>query len=165
MLIVREVGRVRLSGVAIPLARKDTPAAARFKTQTHTANAGEQVDESERNTAIIAARYSQGLTDVHTPEQRSYNMSHIRGRDTAPEMRVRRILHAAGLRYRLHGKSLPGKPDLVFAGRKTVVFVHGCFWHMHSCKYGKPAPATNRISGPRSGAPMRTATTEEPRRA
>jgi DNA mismatch endonuclease (patch repair protein) len=84
------------------------------------------------------------LTDVHTPEQRSYNMSHIRGRDTAPEMRVRRILHAAGLRYRLHGKSLPGKPDLVFAGRKTVVFVHGCFWHMHSCKYGKPAPATNR---------------------
>jgi len=90
------------------------------------------------------ARYSQGLTDVHTPEQRSYNMSHIRGRDTAPEMRVRRILHAAGLRYRLHGKSLPGKPDLVFAGRRTVVFVHGCFWHMHSCKYGKPAPATNR---------------------
>jgi DNA mismatch endonuclease (patch repair protein) len=84
------------------------------------------------------------LTDVHTPEQRSYNMSRIRGRDTAPEMRVRRILHAAGLRYRLHGKSLPGKPDLVFARRKAVVFVHGCFWHMHRCKYGKPAPATNQ---------------------
>jgi DNA mismatch endonuclease (patch repair protein) len=84
------------------------------------------------------------LTDVHTPEQRSYNMSRIRWRDTAPEMRVRRILHAAGFRYRLHGKSLPGKPDLVFARRKAVVFVHGCFWHMHRCKYGKPAPATNQ---------------------
>ena len=71
-------------------------------------------------------------------------MSRIRGRDTAPEMRVRHILHAAGLRYRLHGKSLPGKPDLVFARRKAVVFVHGCFWHMHRCKYGKPAPATNQ---------------------
>lgn len=71
-------------------------------------------------------------------------MSRIRGRDTAPEMRVRRILHAAGLRYRLHGKSLPGKPDLVFTRRKAVVFVHGCFWHMHRCKYGKPAPATNQ---------------------
>ena len=71
-------------------------------------------------------------------------MSRIRSRDTAPEMRVRRILHAAGLRYRLHGKALPGKPDLVFARAKTVVFVHGCFWHMHDCKYGKPAPATNR---------------------
>ena len=84
------------------------------------------------------------MTDVHTPKQRSYNMSRIRGRDTAPEMRVRRILHAAGLRYRLHGKSLPGKPDLVFARRKAVVFVHGCFWHMHRCKYGKPAPVTNQ---------------------
>jgi DNA mismatch endonuclease (patch repair protein) len=70
-------------------------------------------------------------------------MSRIRGRDTAPEMRVRRILHAAGMRYRLYGKSLPGKPDLVFAGRKAVVFVHGCFWHMHDCRWGKPAPAAN----------------------
>jgi DNA mismatch endonuclease (patch repair protein) len=83
------------------------------------------------------------MTDVHTAEQRSYNMSRISGRDTKPELRVRRILHAAGLRYRLHGKHLPGKPDLVFAGMKAVVFVHGCFWHMHRCKYGKPAPATN----------------------
>ena len=71
-------------------------------------------------------------------------MSRIQGRDTAPELRVRRILHAAGLRYRLHGKDLPGKPDLVFKRAKTVVFVHGCFWHMHRCKYGKPAPATNQ---------------------
>ncbi len=71
-------------------------------------------------------------------------MSRVRGRDTLPEMRVRRLLHAAGLRYRLHGKSLPGKPDLVFAGLNAVVFVHGCFWHMHKCKWGKPVPATNR---------------------
>ncbi len=83
------------------------------------------------------------MTDVLTPEQRSFNMSHIRGRDTAPEMRVRKLLHAAGLRYRLHGKGLPGKPDLVFARAKAVVFVHGCFWHMHDCRFGKPVPATN----------------------
>lgn len=83
------------------------------------------------------------MTDVLTPEQRSFNMSHIRGRDTAPEMRVRKLLHAAGLRYRLHGKHLPGKPDIVFAGARAAVFVHGCFWHMHDCKYGKPVPATN----------------------
>ncbi len=71
-------------------------------------------------------------------------MSQVRGRDTQPEMRVRRLLHAAGLRYRLHGKGLPGKPDLVFAGLGAVVFVHGCFWHMHKCKWGKPVPASNK---------------------
>jgi DNA mismatch endonuclease (patch repair protein) len=71
-------------------------------------------------------------------------MSRVKGRDTQPEMRVRRLLHAAGLRYRLHGKGLPGKPDLVFAGLGAVVFVHGCFWHMHRCKWGKPVPATNK---------------------
>lgn len=70
-------------------------------------------------------------------------MSRVRGRDTQPELRVRRLLHAAGLRYRLHGKGLPGKPDMVFAGLRAVVFVHGCFWHMHKCKWGKPVPATN----------------------
>ncbi len=84
------------------------------------------------------------MADVHTPEQRSFNMSRIRGGDTQPELRVRRMLHAMGLRYRLHGKKLPGRPDLVFSGARAVLFVHGCFWHMHRCKYGKPAPATNR---------------------
>jgi DNA mismatch endonuclease (patch repair protein) len=83
------------------------------------------------------------VTDVHTSAQRSFNMSRIRGSHTAPEMRVRRMLHGLGFRYRLHEKSLPGKPDLVFAGARTVLFVHGCFWHMHRCKYGKPVPATN----------------------
>ena len=83
------------------------------------------------------------MTDVHTPETRSYNMSRIQGRDTTPELRVRRLLHGMGFRYRLHVKDMPGKPDLVFPRARAVLFVHGCFWHMHRCKYGKPAPATN----------------------
>ena len=70
-------------------------------------------------------------------------MSRVRGKNTGPEMYVRRIVHALGFRYRLHGKDLPGCPDLVFRGRRKVIFVHGCFWHMHRCKRGKPVPATN----------------------
>ncbi|HVW07930.1 MAG TPA: very short patch repair endonuclease [Bryobacteraceae bacterium] len=84
------------------------------------------------------------MTDVHNSAQRSYNMSRIQGRDTKPEMRARKLLHSMGFRYRLHVKDLPGKPDLVFPAAKTVLFVHGCFWHMHGCKYGKPVPATNQ---------------------
>ena len=64
-------------------------------------------------------------------------MSGIRGKDTKPEMIVRRALHRAGFRYRLHVKDLPGKPDIVLPKYKTVIFVHGCFWHMHDCKYFK----------------------------
>lgn len=64
---------------------------------------------------------------------RSRNMAAIRGKDTKPEMVVRRALHAAGLRYRLHGQLLPGRPDVVFASRRAVLFVHGCFWHHHGC--------------------------------
>lgn len=60
-------------------------------------------------------------------------MAGIRGKDTRPEMIVRRGLHARGLRYRLHDKNLPGTPDLVFPGRRAVIFVHGCFWHGHNC--------------------------------
>lgn len=78
--------------------------------------------------------------DPHTLEQRRRNMSAIRGRDTKPELIVRRGLHAAGLRYRLHG-ALPGKPDLIFPRRRAVVFVHGCFWHGHDCPMFK-IPAT-----------------------
>lgn len=62
---------------------------------------------------------------------RSAQMALVRGRDTKPEMRVRRALHAAGLRYRLHDRRLPGTPDLVFPGRRLALFVHGCFWHQH----------------------------------
>jgi DNA mismatch endonuclease (patch repair protein) len=66
----------------------------------------------------------------------SYNMSRIKGKDTKPEMLVRRFLHANGFRYKLHDKSLPGKPAIVLPKYKTVIFVHGCFWHGHKgCKY------------------------------
>lgn len=67
-----------------------------------------------------------------SPLSRSENMSRIRGKNTAPEMAVRRALWAAGLRFRLHDRRLPGRPDIVLAGRKTVVQVHGCFWHCHA---------------------------------
>ena len=66
-----------------------------------------------------------------TPEQRSRTMRAVRSRDTGPEMIVRRFLHAAGLRYRLHDRRLPGVPDLVFPSRRIALFVHGCFWHRH----------------------------------
>ncbi|HBP4742402.1 TPA: DNA mismatch endonuclease Vsr [Pseudomonas aeruginosa] len=66
-----------------------------------------------------------------TPEQRSRTMRAVRSRDTGPEMIVRRFLHAAGLRYRLHDRHLPGAPDLVFPSRRVALFVHGCFWHQH----------------------------------
>jgi DNA mismatch endonuclease, patch repair protein len=77
------------------------------------------------------------MADIVTPEVRSRMMAGIRGKDTKPEMIVRRGLHAMGFRYRLHDKSLPGKPDLVFPKYKAVVFVHGCFWHKHDCRYFK----------------------------
>jgi len=75
--------------------------------------------------------------DVHSPKQRSYNMSKIRGKDTKPELLVRKWLWANGYRYRLHYKKLPGKPDIVFPSRKKVILVHGCFWHRHKCRYFK----------------------------
>lgn len=76
------------------------------------------------------------MADVHNKETRSFNMSRIKGKDTKPEMLVRKYLHAHGLRYRLHSAGLPGKPDVVLPKYKTVVFVHGCFWHRHEgCRY------------------------------
>jgi DNA mismatch endonuclease, patch repair protein len=70
-------------------------------------------------------------TDPLSPAERSERMRRVRSKDTKPEMVVRRLVHALGYRYRLHSKSLPGKPDLIFAGRRKVIFVHGCFWHRH----------------------------------
>ena len=76
------------------------------------------------------------MEDVHSKEIRSYNMSRIKGKNTKPEMVVRKFLHARGFRYKLHDKILPGKPDLVLPKYKTVIFIHGCFWHGHAnCKY------------------------------
>jgi DNA mismatch endonuclease (patch repair protein) len=83
------------------------------------------------------------MVDVLSPEQRSFNMSRIRNRDTRPEMVVRSIVHGMGYRYSLHKKSLPGKPDLVFVRHRKIIDVRGCFFHMHNCKYGKVVPATN----------------------
>ena len=77
------------------------------------------------------------MVDNLTPEARSERMSKIGGRHTAPEMIVRRMVHALGFRFRLHQKGLPGSPDLVFARHKKVLFVHGCYWHGHGCKIGK----------------------------
>lgn len=77
------------------------------------------------------------MADRLTAQQRSELMSKIKGKDTAPEMIVRRIVHGLGFRYRLHRKNLPGKPDLAFSARRKVIFVHGCFWHGHGCKIGK----------------------------
>jgi DNA mismatch endonuclease, patch repair protein len=76
------------------------------------------------------------MADVHDKETRSYNMSQIKGRDTKPEMLIRKFLFTNGFRYRLCVKTMPGKPDIVLPKYKTVIFVHGCFWHGHEgCKY------------------------------
>lgn len=83
------------------------------------------------------------MTDVFTPEKRSAVMRRIKGRDTGPERAVRRILRAAGVGYRLGGVGLPGRPDVVMQGRRTVIFVHGCFWHGHDCARGSRKPKTN----------------------
>ena len=84
----------------------------------------------------LAALLTLYMADVHTKEIRSYNMSMIKGKNTKPEMLVRKFLFANGYRYKLHDKSLPGKPDIVLPKYKTVIFVHGCYWHGHkNCKY------------------------------
>jgi DNA mismatch endonuclease, patch repair protein len=79
------------------------------------------------------------MADVHTKEVRSFNMSRIRGENTKPEILVRKFLFSKGLRYRLHKRELPGKPDIVFGKDKKAVFIHGCYWHGHAeCKYFVP---------------------------
>lgn len=85
-----------------------------------------------------------GLKDRLTKAQRSLHMSRIRGKDTSPEMIVRSLVHRMGYRFRLHRRDLPGTPDLVFPRLKAVIFVHGCFWHRHSCVNGRSIPETRR---------------------
>jgi DNA mismatch endonuclease, patch repair protein len=80
------------------------------------------------------------MVDKLTPKERSKNMGKIRSKDTSPELIVRKLTHSLGYRFRLHRKDLPGKPDLVFPGKKKVIFVHGCFWHQHQdpeCKIAR----------------------------
>ena len=83
-------------------------------------------------------------TDVYGPEKRSAVMRQVKGRDTRPERQVRRLIWNLGGRYRLHRADLPGKPDIVLAGRRLAVFVHGCFWHGHDCARGARVPKANR---------------------
>lgn len=86
------------------------------------------------------------MPDTISKVRRSENMRRIRSQDMKPEMLVRKLSHRLGYRHRLHGKKLPGKPDLVYPGRRKVIFVHGCFWHQHGdpeCKIAR-RPRSNR---------------------
>jgi DNA mismatch endonuclease (patch repair protein) len=84
------------------------------------------------------------MTDVFDPAKRSAVMRRVKGRDTTPELTVRRALTRLGARFRLHRKDLPGAPDVVLPGRRLVLFVHGCFWHGHDCARGARVPKQNR---------------------
>jgi DNA mismatch endonuclease, patch repair protein len=84
------------------------------------------------------------VTDVFTPEERSAVMRRVKSKNTAPELALRRLVHARGGRFRLHRTDLPGKPDLVLPRRRIAVFLHGCFWHGHDCPRGGRVPQANR---------------------
>jgi DNA mismatch endonuclease (patch repair protein) len=84
------------------------------------------------------------MVDVLTKKQRSFNMSQIRSKNTSPEIIVRSIVHRMGYRYALHRSDLPGQPDIVLTRHRKIIFVHGCFWHIHKCRYGKVVPKTRR---------------------
>ena len=92
--------------------------------------------------------------DVHSPAIRSKNMAAIRSKGTSPEIYVRRALHAAGFRFRLHRKELPGKPDIVLPRFMTVVFVNGCFWHGHYCSDGHTPKTNSEYWGPKIARTM-----------
>ena len=83
------------------------------------------------------------MADLFTAEKRSWVMSRVKDRDTKPERLVRSIIHRMGYRFRVRRRDLPGNPDIVLPKRRCVVFVHGCFWHLHNCKYGRVKPKTN----------------------
>ena len=84
------------------------------------------------------------MADVFSPEQRSRVMRQVKSQDTSTEMTIRRMVWRMGFRYRLHRKNLPGAPDLVFVGKRKIIFVHGCFWHGHDCARGDRIPKSNR---------------------
>ena len=82
------------------------------------------------------------MVDILTKSQRYVCMSHNKGKDTKPEIVVRKLISSMGYRYRLHRKDLPGRPDVVFSSRKKVIFINGCYWHRHKCKKGCSTPKT-----------------------
>jgi len=84
------------------------------------------------------------MADTFSPEKRSWLMGRVHAENTQPEIAVRRIIHALGYRFRLHRRDLPGVPDIVFPGRRKVIFVHGCFWHQHPCKRGHRIPTSHQ---------------------
>ncbi len=84
------------------------------------------------------------MTDIFPSQKRSWIMSRVREKNTAPELKVRSLIQRLGFRFRLHRRNLPGKPDLVFPSRKKIIFVHGCFWHGHDCARGRRLPKTNQ---------------------
>ncbi|WP_327437295.1 DNA mismatch endonuclease Vsr [Ensifer adhaerens] len=93
-----------------------------------------------------------GMSDTLSPSERSERMSRVRNRDTKPELRVRRLVHSLGYRFRLHRRDLPGSPDLVFPRYRAVIFVHGCFWHMHSdvnCRLARTPKSRLDFWGPK----------------
>lgn len=86
------------------------------------------------------------MADIYTKGKRSWVMSRVNAKNTKPELIVRKFIYSMGYRYRLHDKKLPGKPDLVFPGRKKVIFIHGCFWHGHGgCKKSKRPSSNNEF--------------------
>lgn len=89
------------------------------------------------------------MPDNRSRASRSALMSRIRGKDTAPELIVRRLLHSLGYRFRLYRRDLPGVPDIVFPSRKKIVFVNGCFWHAHGCRIGRPPKSRLEFWGPK----------------
>lgn len=89
------------------------------------------------------------MADTRTRAQRRHIMQSVRTKDTGPEMIVRRLLHALGYRFRLHDKRLPGRPDIVLARRKAIIFVHGCFWHGHDCRKGRAPKSRLDYWGPK----------------
>jgi len=89
------------------------------------------------------------MADTRTREQRRRIMQAVGTKNTGPEWTVRRLLHSAGYRYRLHAGELPGKPDLVFRNRRVAIFVHGCFWHLHGCSKGRPPKSRLDYWGPK----------------
>ena len=102
------------------------------------------------------------MVDVHTPAQRSRNMRAVRAKNTAPELIIRRALHAAGYRYRLHVKHLPGSPDIALPKHRVAIFVDGCFWHGHGCALFKiPQTRTEFWIGKIEGNRRRDLTKDE----
>jgi DNA mismatch endonuclease, patch repair protein len=99
----------------------------------------------QENLIYLISFYSKYMVDVHTKSQRSYNMSRIKSKNTKPEMIVRSLVHQMGYRYALHLNDLPGHPDMILTKYHKIIFINGCFWHMHSCRKGKSTPSTNAL--------------------